>query len=54
MRFKLDENFPKSIKELFSKAGFDADSVSDEKLNGVSDRAIFQVCATEKTMSYHP
>ena len=48
MKFKLDENFGVRIKKLLRDSGFDADTVTDEKLNGIEDRKLFEICKKEE------
>lgn len=47
MKFKIDENLPIECVELFRKAGYQADTVNDEKLNGSPDSTIYSVCIDE-------
>lgn len=48
MKFKLDENFGKRIKELFVEQGYDTETVFDEKLQGSDDKILFDICVEEK------
>lgn len=48
MKFKLNENFGVRIKKLLTDNGFDAETVSDEKLNGIDDRKLFEICNKEE------
>ena len=43
MKFKVDENLPKE----YVSAGFEADSVPDEKLSGADDSVLSERCRTE-------
>jgi predicted nuclease of predicted toxin-antitoxin system len=46
--FKLDENMPTfAVRELRAR-GFDAVSVLDQSLHGVSDTSLAQVCKSEQ------
>lgn len=45
--FKLDENLGLRGHKLFSEAGYDISSVSDQNLCGVVDEALIQVCRIE-------
>jgi len=36
LKFKVDENLPTEYASILRGAGFDADTVSDEKLSGAS------------------
>lgn len=48
MRFKLDENFGPRTQRLFRDAGYDVETVLDEKLCGCDDEKLFQVCQEEQ------
>ena len=37
MKFKVDENLPNEHASILRGAGFETDTVSDEKLSGASD-----------------
>jgi len=45
---KLDENLGSRLLETARSAGFDAESVSTQKLNGSSDVVIFERCKSEQ------
>ena len=47
MRFKLDENLPFELVELFSAAGHDAVTVLDQDLGGASDPDLASTCVHE-------
>jgi predicted nuclease of predicted toxin-antitoxin system len=47
MKFKIDENLPVEIADLLKRAGYDALTVSDEKLSGIADPEIISVCNSE-------
>ena len=47
MKFKLDENLPRSLASILGKAGHDALSVVDQGLSGEPDRRIAAVCNDE-------
>lgn len=47
MRFKLDENLPRSARDRFIVAGWDADDVHAEGLAGASDAAVQSACERE-------
>jgi len=47
MKFKLDENLSDSIKKRFSEFGYDAVSVSEEKIGGCGDDELYNICVTE-------
>lgn len=48
MRFKFDENLPVEAAEIFRAAGYDADTVVDEALNGADDKKLAAICKTEE------
>ena len=48
MRFKLDENLPIELAELFRRSGHDAQTVFDEELAGADDAEIASVCIRER------
>ena len=47
MKFKVDENLPKEYVSILREAGFEADSVPDEKLSGADDSVLSERCRTE-------
>ena len=47
MKFKVDENLPTEYASILGGAGFEADTVSDEKLSGASDSVLSERCCTE-------
>ena len=47
MRFKLDENLPVELAELFRDAGHDAVTVLDQGLMGARDSDLASVCMRE-------
>ena len=48
MRFKLDENLPVQLKELFTESGHDAATVLDEGIGGATDTAVVSACLSEE------
>ena len=49
MRFKLDENLPLQLKDLFTESGHDAVTVNlDEGIGGATDAAVARVCIAEE------
>ena len=48
MKFKIDENLPVEIAEVFEKHGHDAMTVFQEQLVGAPDSHIAAVCQSEK------
>lgn len=46
-RVKLDENFPPSVVEIFSKHGIDTSSVFHQNMHGNVDDTVFKVCSEE-------
>lgn len=47
MRFKLDENLPVDLAEVFREAGHDAVTVLDQHLVGARDSDLASVCRDE-------
>ena len=47
MKFKADENLPTEYTSILRGAGFEADTISDEKLSGASDSVLSERCRTE-------
>ena len=47
MRFKLDENLPIELAEMFREAGHDAVTVLDQHLVGARDSELASVCRCE-------
>ena len=47
MKFKIDENLPADYTAILERAGFQADTVSDEKLSGTDDAILIAHCRTE-------
>jgi predicted nuclease of predicted toxin-antitoxin system len=47
MKFKLDENFGRRTQNLFQIAGHDVQTTLDEKIQGCSDRQLYQTCCAE-------
>lgn len=47
VRFKLDENLPTEMADLFNGAGHEAVTVLDEQLGGASDPDLANVCVQE-------
>ena len=48
MKFKIDENLPINVAEVFRLAGYDALTVREQKLGGETDHLIAEVCQREK------
>jgi predicted nuclease of predicted toxin-antitoxin system len=48
MRFKIDENLPRELARLFVDQGYDAQTISDEGMDGQADVQISAVCRQEK------
>ena len=48
MRFKLDENLPFQLKDLFTGSGHDAVTVLDEGIGGATDAAVARACIAEE------
>jgi predicted nuclease of predicted toxin-antitoxin system len=47
VKFKIDENLPVEVRELFRTAGHDALTVVDQQLGGCSDSDLAAVCNSE-------
>ena len=47
MRFKLDENLPLELADLFNRTGHDAETVLDQELGGARDADLALVCVQE-------
>lgn len=47
MRFKLDENLPVELADLFRQAGHDAVTVLDQGHGGSPDRRLANICRQE-------
>ena len=47
MRFKVDENLPVEVAQLFREAGHEAATVLDQDLGGRDDRAVATICQQE-------
>ncbi|MDA8048931.1 MAG: DUF5615 family PIN-like protein [Rhodospirillales bacterium] len=48
MKIKLDENIGRRGAELLTAAGHDVMTVRDQRLEGVRDETVFNVCADER------
>jgi predicted nuclease of predicted toxin-antitoxin system len=48
MKLKLDENLGVSAKAALTSAGFEAETVRDEELEGTGDRDLIAHCAREE------
>jgi predicted nuclease of predicted toxin-antitoxin system len=47
LKFKVDENLPTEYAPILREAGFEADTVSDEKLSGAGDSVLSERCRAE-------
>jgi hypothetical protein len=47
LKFKIDENLPTAFATELRSAGYEADTVRDEKLEGAADDAVLSVCDRE-------
>jgi predicted nuclease of predicted toxin-antitoxin system len=47
LKFKVDENLPTEYASILREAGFEAGTVSDEKLSGAGDSALSERCRAE-------
>lgn len=48
MKFKIDENLPVEIADLFRNAGFDATTVLEQTLGGEADQTLAAICRIEQ------
>jgi len=48
MKFKLDENLDPRAAAILRKAGHDALTVADQRLQGAADASIFDACRREQ------
>jgi predicted nuclease of predicted toxin-antitoxin system len=47
LKFKVDENLPTEYASILRGSGFEADTVSDEKLSGAADSVLSERCRSE-------
>jgi len=47
MYFKIDENLPVEIAQLLITAGYNAKTVNEQRLKGVNDPVLINVCKNE-------
>jgi len=47
LRFKIDENLPIEIADLLGEAGYEAETVWSEQIQGFSDIEILELCQNE-------
>jgi predicted nuclease of predicted toxin-antitoxin system len=47
MRFKVDENLPVEVAQLFQEAGYEATTVLDQHLGGSGDATVASICQQE-------
>jgi predicted nuclease of predicted toxin-antitoxin system len=50
VRVKLDENIPRSARQVLIAAGHDVDTVDDEALGGASDPQVVAAAAADKRL----
>ena len=48
MKFKIDENLSKQAAEILREKGYDTYTVNDEKLSGIEDDKLIEICRKEK------
>lgn len=48
MKFKVDENLPTEVAEVFRHGGFDADTVAEEGLQGAEDEVLARAARSEQ------
>lgn len=47
MKFKVDENLPADLSQLFRNAGWDSLTVEEQRLSGEIDPRIAEICTSE-------
>ena len=47
MNFKIDQNLPAEFDSLLREAGFEAETVDDERLSGADDLQVSERCRAE-------
>ena len=47
LRFKIDENLPVEIADLLTDAGYEAETVWSEHIQGSSDKELLELCQVE-------
>ena len=47
LRFKIDENLPVEIADLLEEAGYEAETVWSEQIQGSSDIEVLELCRAE-------
>lgn len=48
MKFKLDENFGRTVHEVFQRRGLDCHTVAEEKMSGATDASVLAAAVAEK------
>lgn len=48
IKFKIDENLPVEVAEVFQQAGYEATTVHDQNLAGEIDHTLALVCQSEQ------
>lgn len=48
MKFKVDENLPEELSQLFRQAGWDCATVAEQQLGGADDPEVAQVSNAEQ------
>ena len=48
MRFKIDENLPDELSQLFREAGWDSLTIEEQRLSGELDLRLAQICSAEE------
>lgn len=47
-RFKIDEDLPAAVAEVFRKSGYDAFTVHEQNMSGASDQELWHWVSSEK------
>ena len=54
MKFKIDENLPIEVAELFKQSGYDAMTVLEQDLGGIADADLASICQKETSTLQKP
>lgn len=47
MKFKIDENLPEELSQLFRDAGWDSRTIEEQRLSGELDPRLAEICSAE-------
>lgn len=48
MKFKVDENLPDELSQLFRDSGWDSRTIEEQELSGEADARLAEICAAEE------